>query len=157
MSKLAPIPDVQDRTRTPTQASMMRLQQREHPMCIVCGPQQPGGLRLKFTVQADGVVVALFDCVPLLQSYTGVVHGGVIAAILDSAMVHALFAIDVVAVTASIEVRYLMPTVTGRFAMVRAWTENAKLHPLYTQRARLIQDDKVTAEARATFVVPGAL
>jgi hypothetical protein len=37
--------------------------------------------------------------------------------------------------------------------MARAWTESAAAHPLYVQRAELIQDDKVLVEAKAKFVV----
>jgi acyl-coenzyme A thioesterase PaaI-like protein len=126
-------------------------------MCIVCSPQNPNGLKLKFAAQPDGSVLAVFDCRPVLESYPGVLHGGVIAAILDSAMLYALFAIDVVAVTAAIEVHYLAPTSTRRFATVRGWTENASSHPLYAQRAQLIQDGKLRVEAHGSFIVPGAL
>lgn len=138
------------------QASLVRLQQREHPMCVVCSPHNPNGLKLRFVAQSDGSVVAVLDCLPILASYSGVLHGGVIATVLDSAMLYALFAIDVVAVTASMQVNYVAPTVTGRFAMVRGWTD-ASAHPLYTQRAQLTQDGRLRVEARATFVVPGVV
>jgi uncharacterized protein (TIGR00369 family) len=126
-------------------------------MCVVCSPNNSNGLKLKFAVQADGAVVAVFNCLPVLQSYPAVLHGGVIAAILDSAMTYALFAMGIVAVTAAIEVRYLAPAVTGRFAMARAWTDTGDSHPLYVQRAELVQDRNVIAEARAKFVVSGDL
>jgi acyl-coenzyme A thioesterase PaaI-like protein len=140
-----------------TQACLDRIHEREHPMCVVCSPKNPNGLKLKFKVQPDGSVVAVFDCLPMLQSYPDVLHGGIVSAILDSAMVNALFAIDIVAVTATLEVRFLAPTVTGRFAMVRAWTESANAHPLYLQRAKLVQDGKVMVEAKAKFIVRGAV
>ena len=125
-------------------------------MCLVCSQHNPSGLKLKFKVQPDGSVVSVFDCLPALQSYPDVLHGGVISAILDSAMVNALFAVGIVAVTATLEVRFIAPTATGRFAMVRAWTESAAAHPLYLQRAELIQDGKVMVEAKAKFLVRDA-
>jgi acyl-coenzyme A thioesterase PaaI-like protein len=136
-----------------TQACLDRIHEREHPMCPVCGENNPNGLKLKFKVQSDGSVAAVFSCLPGLQSYPNVLHGGVISAILDSAMVNALFAIGIVAVTATLEVRFMAPTVTGRFAKVRAWTESSAAHPLYLQRAELIQDGKVMVEAKAKFLV----
>lgn len=139
-----------------TQACLDRVHEREHPMCLVCGEQNPNGLKLKFKVQADGSVAAVFNCLPMLQSYSNVLHGGVISAILDSAMANALFAIDIVGVTATLEIRFLAPTTTGRFAMVRAWTESDDAHPLYLQRAELIQDGKIKAEAKAKFLVRDA-
>jgi hypothetical protein len=51
-----------------------------------------------------------------------------------------------------VELNYRAPTVTGRFAKVRAWTESATAHPLYLQRAELSQDGKVTVEAKAKFL-----
>jgi len=36
---------------------------------------------------------------------------------------------------------------------VRAWTESSAAHPLYLQRAELIQDGKVMVEAKAKFLV----
>jgi acyl-coenzyme A thioesterase PaaI-like protein len=140
-----------------TQARLDRIHAREHPMCVVCSPNNPQGLKLKFRVQPDGSVTTVFDCLPVLQSYPDVLHGGIISAILDSAMVNALFAIDIVAVTATLEVRYRAPTVTGRFAMVRAWIESANAHPLYLQRAELVQDGKVMVEAKAKFLVRDAV
>jgi acyl-coenzyme A thioesterase PaaI-like protein len=141
----------------PTQACLDRVHAKEHPMCVVCSPQNPNGLKLKFKVQPDGSVAAVFNCLPVLQSYPNVLHGGIISAILDSAMVNALFAIGIVAVTATLEVRYRAPTVTGRFAMVRAWIESANAHPLYLQRAELVQDGKVMASAEAKFIVRDAV
>ncbi len=140
-----------------TQACLDRLREKEHAMCLLCGTANPNGLKVKFRVQPDGSVAAAFDCLPMLQSYPSVLHGGVISALLDSAMASALFAIGVVAVTAALEVRFLAPTSTGRFAMVRAWTENAGAHPLYLQRAELLQDGKVVVEAKAKFIVREAL
>jgi acyl-coenzyme A thioesterase PaaI-like protein len=140
-----------------TQACLDRIREQEHAMCLLCGPANPNGLKVKFKVQPDGSVAAAFDCLPLLQSYPSVLHGGVISALLDSAMANALFAIGIVAVTATLEVRFLAPTTTGRFAMVRAWTENDAAHPLYHQRAELLQDGKVVAEAKAKFIVRDAL
>jgi acyl-coenzyme A thioesterase PaaI-like protein len=140
-----------------TQACLDRIREQEHAMCLLYGPANPNGLKVKFKVQPDGSVAAAFDCLPLLQSYPDVLHGGVISALLDSAMANALFAIGIVAVTATLEIRFRAPTMTGRFAMVRAWTENAAAHPLYHQRAELLQDGKVVAEAKAKFIVRDAL
>ncbi|HEY5283720.1 MAG TPA: PaaI family thioesterase [Polyangia bacterium] len=146
-------PTEKDSQMLATQACLDRIHEREHPNCLVCGENNPNGLKLKFKVQPDGSVAAVFNCLPWLQSYPNVLHGGVISAILDSAMVNALFAIGIVAVTATLEVRFVAPTVTGRFAKVRAWTESSAAHPLYLQRAELIQDGKVMVEAKAKFLV----
>lgn len=141
----------------PTQARLDTVRASEHAHCLLCGHENSNGLKLKFKVQQDGSVSAVFDCSTQMQSYPSVLHGGVIAALLDSAMANALFAIGIVAVTATLEIRYLAPTTTGRFAVVRAWTETANAHPLYLQRAELVQDGKVVVEAKAKFLARDAL
>ena len=39
-----------------TQACLDQVHEREHAMCLVCGHQNPNGLKLKFKVQPDGSV-----------------------------------------------------------------------------------------------------
>lgn len=136
-----------------SQAKLDVLRDRLHRRCVITGPDNPVGLKLRFKVLEDGSVRAMFPCGPHLESYPNTVHGGIIAAVLDSAMVNALFAVGVVAVTASLDLRYKAPTVPDRFATVRAWIENDDAHPLYRMRAELIQDGTPRVQASANFLV----
>ena len=63
-----------------------------HRECFACGIGQGGGLRLHFEVGADGLAHAIWVPEAVFRSYSDRVHGGVVATLLDSAMVHALFA-----------------------------------------------------------------
>jgi acyl-coenzyme A thioesterase PaaI-like protein len=65
---------------------------RAHPGCIACSPTNPGGLKLQFTLNADGSVSATRHCDPSFEGYPGYLHGGIIALIFDSVMVNCLFA-----------------------------------------------------------------
>jgi acyl-coenzyme A thioesterase PaaI-like protein len=53
--------------------------------CFVCGVENPIGLRLKFYETAPGEVTADLNLPKDYQGYPGIVHGGVIAAMLDEA------------------------------------------------------------------------
>ena len=58
--------------------------------CLVCGRQNPHGLRLSLHVdEATGVVTAEFTPRPEHIGFEGIVHGGVLATVLDEAMVWA--------------------------------------------------------------------
>ncbi len=72
--------------------AMATLQSRLHSQCILCGADHPQGLRLAFNTDANGRVKAEFPCDRMYQGYDGYLHGGVIAALLDSAMTNCLFA-----------------------------------------------------------------
>ncbi len=53
--------------------------------CFVCGVENPYGLKLKFYETAPGEVAADICLPESYQGYPGIVHGGIIAAILDEA------------------------------------------------------------------------
>jgi acyl-coenzyme A thioesterase PaaI-like protein len=122
-----------------------------HPDCFVCAGANGRGLRLRFTPTPGGGVEARVDCDGALEGYGGRLHGGVIAAALDGAMTHCLFALGLVAVTAELTVRFTHPVATGRPATVRGRLER-DLAPLYVVRAELLQDGIVKAVASAKFM-----
>jgi acyl-coenzyme A thioesterase PaaI-like protein len=51
--------------------------------CFVCGVANPVGLQLKFYATAPGEVTASITPPEHYQGYPGVLHGGIVAAILD--------------------------------------------------------------------------
>jgi len=51
--------------------------------CFVCGRENPYGLHLIFYESAPGEVIVEYTVPDQFQGYPGVVHGGVVAAILD--------------------------------------------------------------------------
>jgi acyl-coenzyme A thioesterase PaaI-like protein len=53
--------------------------------CFVCGLQNPFGLKLRFHNTAPGEVTVHHTVPEEYQGYPGVVHGGVVAAMLDEA------------------------------------------------------------------------
>ncbi len=122
-----------------------------HPGCVVCGGANARGLRLRYAPGAGKGVEAILDCDASLEGYGGRLHGGVIAAALDGAMTHCLFAQGLTAVTAELIVKYKHPVAIGRPARVRAWLER-DLGPLYLLQAELVQDDIVKAAASAKFL-----
>ena len=51
--------------------------------CFVCGRENPFGLHLEFYETTPGEVVVEYTVPEQFQGYPGVVHGGVVAAMLD--------------------------------------------------------------------------
>lgn len=126
----------------------------EHPRCLMCGPENAQGLRLRFRVQPDGSVLAPVSFREALQSYPEMLHGGVTSALLDAAMTNVLFSIGVVGVTAELTVRFLAPVELDHVAEVWAALERES-HPLYCLHAGLEQDRQLRARATARFLVKG--
>ena len=87
--------------------------------CFVCGQQNPSGLNLVFSFIGK-TASAEFTLGRTFQGYKSIIHGGIIAAVLDEAMIKAVLAHRVHAVTAEISVRFRSPLLTDENALVEA-------------------------------------
>jgi len=74
------------------QTGMQRMRAKAHSNCVVCSPANGRSLCLKFTASDDGGVEACFHCDRAFEGYAGILHGGVIASLLDGAMTNCMFA-----------------------------------------------------------------
>jgi acyl-coenzyme A thioesterase PaaI-like protein len=87
---------------------IVEIRQPNSRHCFVCGLENPFGLKLKFyQSKPDEVVV---DCVlgEEYQGYPGVVHGGIVAAVLDEVAGRSQMGIDTprFMYTARLDIRY---------------------------------------------------
>lgn len=126
------------------------ISEPSHRTCIVCGCDNDHGMHLQFRSEPDGSVRAEFACDTVYQGYPDILHGGVVAAVLDGAMTNCLFAHVVVAVTAELTIRYLQPVHTREMVSVRAWIVKSSPH-LQILAAELSQAGRVCAAAKAKF------
>src|SRR5574341_546081 len=62
---------------------MSSIKQPNSRMCFVCGMQNPVGLHLHIYETSPGVVESTYTAPDYFQGYPGVVHGGIVGAILD--------------------------------------------------------------------------
>ncbi len=61
----------------------MRTKQPNSRMCFICGLENPVGLHLHIYETEPGVVETRYSAPEHFQGYPGVLHGGIVAAILD--------------------------------------------------------------------------
>ena len=81
--------------------------------CFVCGEKNDAGIKTQFYVE-DGKVKAPLEAKPHHCGYHNVVHGGIIAAIMDETMGWAAArAIGRMCFTGELTIRYLRPTPGG--------------------------------------------
>ncbi len=86
----------------------MKNKQASSLKCFVCGVENPFGLHLKFFEIGPGEVTVAYTPSENYQGYPGVLHGGIVAAILDEAAGRAYMGISPFRFlfTAKIEVKY---------------------------------------------------
>jgi uncharacterized protein (TIGR00369 family) len=132
------------------------LRSTAHPGCVACSTGRPHGLGLEFHDVGDGRVRANFACPGSLEGYPGLLHGGIIATLLDAAMTNCLFALGHRAVTAELSIKYRAPVQLGRTAVVEAQATR-DLFPLFIMEATISQAGESKATATAKFIVTKAL
>lgn len=84
--------------------------------CIICGLDNPNGVKANFYSMEDGSCVALFQFKPEHQSYPNRTHGGLITAILDETIGRAIWvdSPEVWGVTMKITVEFHKPAPYGK-------------------------------------------
>ncbi len=121
-----------------------------HPDCIACGFTNINGLHLRFDTDYEGGVTASFECNEIFEGYPGILHGGIISMILDSAMGNCMFSRGLATVTVEMNTKFRHPVRTGYQATVSAKVTRAS-HPLYLLEARIIQNGEVKATGKGKF------
>jgi acyl-coenzyme A thioesterase PaaI-like protein len=89
---------------------MPKIKQPNSKMCFICGLQNPVGLHLHIYETEPGVVESTYIAPDHFQGYPGVLHGGIVGAILDELCGRSQMGADLIAprfmFTARLEVRY---------------------------------------------------
>jgi uncharacterized protein (TIGR00369 family) len=80
--------------------------------CFACGKNNPIGLKLKFSPIPNGVC-AEFAPTKEFEGFQQIIHGGIVATLLDEAIAWACRTCGVDAVTGELTVRYKKPLITG--------------------------------------------
>lgn len=89
--------------------------------CYVCGKENPEGLKLDFTLRGRELET-VYRAERRHQGYRGVLHGGILAMLMDEVLVHLPYRLfNVWTVTAEINVRLVRPAPTGEAIRVRAF------------------------------------
>ncbi|MBN2312033.1 MAG: PaaI family thioesterase [Candidatus Hydrogenedentes bacterium] len=115
--------------------------------CFVCGEENPAGLGTRFYVE-DGIVKARLRPQEHHCGYPNVVHGGVVAAIMDETMGWAAArAITRMCLTGELTVRYIEPVPADRELTVT--TEMIKAGRRMAHVRSAIEDDTGHVYARA--------
>lgn len=125
---------------------------RDASRCFICGRDNPIGLQLRFARDGEGVR-AEFTPSDLHVGYEGLVHGGILAALIDDALANIWFVRGLEAVTAKIEVRFRREARPGERLVVTARPTGTK-GGMATAKAEVSRaDGEVVAEGMGLLAV----
>ena len=125
----------------------------DYQQCFVCGAQNATGLQLEFR-REGALVVADFLPKEAFQGFPGVVHGGVLASLLDEALSRTALLYGEWVMTGRLEIRYRQPAVVGQVLRVTAEIEQRRARMVMARGAIALAADPavVIAEAKGTFL-----
>ncbi len=123
----------------------------DHEYCLLCGSRNPLSQQLNFQIQSDGSVSTVLELHKYMQGYTGILHGGVMAALLDAAMTHCLFHNGIQGLTCELKVRYVRSVPIGDQLLIRAFVVK-KTPRLFLLKSEAILTGKVAVWAEGKFL-----
>ena len=138
----------------------MRTKQPNSRHCFVCGRENPYGLKLEFYENQAGEVVVDYTVPEQFQGYPGVVHGGVVAAMLDevTGRVHMGGDPPRFMFTARLEIRYHKNVPIGKPLRIVGYAGKSKERSAIATGKVFGPEGDLLAEAEALLVnVPGEI
>ena len=124
--------------------------------CFVCGRKNPIGLKMRFYTADDGCVYADYTPRAEHQSYPGVMHGGLITAMLDEIIGRTAIASNLWCMTAKLEVRFKKSVPIGAPLKLKG-TITKQTNRLIEGRGEIrLADGTLAVEATGTYLrIPG--
>lgn len=123
-------------------------------MCFGCGQRNELGLRLRFQLFEDGSVEASYTTPEHFAGATGVVHGGIQAALLDEVQgiaVHSAVGPEVRIVTADFRLRYRRPVPDQTPLTIRGRIKRRDDPSYFTEAEILDASGEVLTQAEARW------
>lgn len=119
--------------------------------CFACGQANPKGLQLSFQFKGEDYVCD-FTPAKEYQGWTGILHGGIVATVMDEIMTRLLWERGIKAMTAEITVRLRKPAPIGSPLTARARLVSERKRLYNTEAELLLRDGTIVATARGKFL-----
>ncbi len=140
----------------PEPTSAPALQAARNSRCFVCGRDNASGLQIQLTTGPAGAAEADWTPAAAWEGFQGIIHGGIVATVLDEAMSKAVAATKCEALTVDLRVRYRHHVTTGETLHVRGWIVKRAKRLITTEATLTAADGSERAHAWARFLtLPG--
>lgn len=115
--------------------------------CFVCGKENPGGLQAVFHQDAEArSAYCELSLAETFQGWQGIIHGGMLATLLDETAIYACRNEFDRVVTAELQVKYKQPARVGVNLRVFAKVRERKRN-IFTVDAEARQEEQLIAQA----------
>ncbi len=126
----------------------------DNDMCYACGKKNENGLHLEFLFfEQERIIETTFLPSSFHQGWEGVVHGGIIATVMDEAMAKLIHFLGYHALTASLDIRFKDAAKTLESLKVRAEVTRFTKRLIFAKAVANREDGKLIAEAHAKLMM----
>lgn len=125
----------------------------EDTICFGCGKENNIGLKLELEFDDDTkTAFGQYSAHELLEGPPNIIHGGIIAAILDETMITVNKYMEIMAITSEMTIRYLQPAYIKENLHIRGWYVK-KSKRIVENRAEIENEmGKIVARAKGKYI-----
>ena len=127
--------------------NLMKLQNQYHKNCLFNSDE----FGTEYHFNDDGSFVLHFFCNKRYQGYDNIMHGGMISALIDSAMTKCLFGHGVKAYTVRLNIKYIKPVKINEKLSIIVNIMDNESEIITMLNANLLQNDQKLVKAEAKF------
>lgn len=131
--------------------NLYRLKNLHHSKCLF-NKERPAFHGLKYWFDSEGNIHGSFTADDCCQGYDQMVHGGVVAAIIDSSMAQCLMGHEVIGYTAELSVRYCKPVKTSTLTVFKTVISSVCFGKMYTLKCVMTQNRSIVAKSTGKFI-----
>lgn len=123
----------------------------KYPYCFVCGDRNPTGLQIQFFADDDRAL-AEYTAGDQFEGYQGLLHGGLMAALLDEVMIKAVLVKNIIVLTAQMEIRFKKPVATGQKILLEGKITRQSGRLYLTWGRATLTDGTIVAESSGKYL-----
>jgi len=131
-----------------------KMELRDDDICFICGKKNTRGLKLNFSLDKEKKLLeTIFIPEEWQQGYADIIHGGIIATLLDEVMGKLAFELGINAVTAELSVRFKKPVRQKDKLVIKGKVVNETSRIVYAKAEARFEDGSLAAEASSKLAV----
>ena len=130
------------------------MELRDEDVCFVCGKKNAKGLKLNFFLDEEKKTMQTI-LIPeeWQQGYAEIIHGGIIATLLDEVMTKLAFELGMNAVTAELSVRFKKSVGLNDKLLIKGQIHGITSRIIYAQAEAMFEDGSLAAEANSKLMI----
>jgi acyl-coenzyme A thioesterase PaaI-like protein len=125
----------------------------ENECCIVCGQENNHGMKINYQLTPKGIISAQWIPSEKYEGLKGIIHGGILTAVIDEAMSKTIIAMSIEALTVELNVRFHNYVTSGDKLRISAGIVKKEKRKIITEGFIVREPDEKILHAGATFLI----